>query len=128
MNDIAITLPTANPWVRGETVIVSAEKALEAAQAVVDLCEDLRVKEFKVAWAYDKPVDAVLNPYLPDGWQASYAMLAAVVKVLREMTKGTDFTDWYNGVQAAYRTLRCRLAYATPGFVQARQASAMRNN
>jgi len=115
---IPIKLPTDNPWIDGPTIEVDRSEAEQIAQVVADAAEALRDRKFQSAHAYDKPINQAIAPHLPGDKQERYAMRGAVLKVLAGMR---DSADWYDGANAAHRTLQSTQAYATPGFVEARR-------
>jgi len=117
---IPITLPTDNPWRDGPTIEVPRAEAEQIAQIAADAAEALRDRKFQSAHAYNSPINKAIAPHLPEDKQKQYAMRGAVLKVLAGLR---DSADWYNGANAAHRSLQNIQAYSTPGFIEARRNS-----
>ncbi len=123
---IEVTLPSNNPWLRGPKATYPRAEAERLAQLACDACEAVRHLELKNAYNYDKYVWSALNEFLPEGQTAKNTCLFAVQAVLRELG-GYGHSDWYHPAYCAMRVIRTRNAYATPGFIEARNASSFAN-
>ena len=117
---ITITMPSKNPWMRGESVEVDRAVAERIAKIAEETAEGLRDRQLQSAHAYDQPIMQAIESELPGDPRDRTAMLRAVEQVLNDrLDLGRD--DWYNGATAAHRTIQTYNTYATPGFAQARR-------
>ena len=117
---ITVTLPSENPGMRGEAVEVDRAVAERIAEIAEETAEGLRDRQLQNAHAYDQPIMQAIESELPGDPRDRTAMLRAVEQVLN---KWLDRTDWYQGANAAHRSIQNHNAYATPGFAQARRSA-----
>ena len=83
-------------------------------------CEGLRSERFDVSWKYTRPVMECLAPHLSEDSDERYAFLWALERVLQGRA---DSRDWYEGHEAARRTVSSNLGWMTSGFAAARRFS-----
>lgn len=118
---IEVIMPSDNPWIRGPIAKVALDEATRIADVAAETAESFRGK-FKNAWQYDAPVFNAVQEMMPDDVYKQEAMYRAAGSILSKRAK---YNDWHDGNYAAARCFKTRNAYATPGFFEALQNSAM---
>ena len=115
-----------NPWLaKYETLTFSREKLLVIVNAITAACENK--EHYKSSYQYDSDVEASIKDFVI-GIENKRPLYMALSKVLSErIVLDESFNDWHNSYVAAKRCLESKIAYGTPGFIEAKRYQALYN-
>ena len=106
-----------NPWVsRYKEFSFSREKIESIAKDLVSECAG---KDYTASYAYGKHVSFVMEKAWDSTCGSIIPLYKALLVVLRELQKPDE--GWSGGATAAMRCIESRMAYATPGFIEAKR-------
>ena len=80
-------------------------------------------EHYQSSYQYDSDVGNVSRKHSDFG--NLRPLYAAVNKVIGEKIREEDLCDWHDGHVAAFRTIRSKLAYMTPGFIEAKRYQSL---
>ena len=107
-----------NPWIPKYTdVVFSREKIKLIVDEMIKECSD---KNYNASYNYDKHVNQVISKH----WNKDSGCIRPFYQALLYILKDTpveDSNNWHDGNIAARRVVECKIAYSTPGFVEARR-------
>ena len=110
-----------NPWVtKYVDVLFSRDKIEVIVKELVTACSD---KDYTSSWAYVGHVTQVLDKFWDSACGSIIPFYKALLLVLREFQKPNE--GWHGGATAAIRCIETRLAYASPGFIEALRYNEM---
>lgn len=112
-----------SPW-RSSLEKFSFEKKYinETCLLLVEECE--KHKHFTASYNYDKFVFSILAERYQESFHKQ-AYYTAVKNILFDFIKDES---WHDGARAAIRCIESRLAYMTPGFLEAKIYSELYNS
>lgn len=118
MDTIVVKFNTSdNPWVQKiEEAEFSREKIENIAKNLVVECTG---RNYTSSFQYGKHVSYVLEKFWDSTCGSIIPFYKALLVVLREMYNPDD--GWNGGATSAIRCIESRLAYATPGFIEAKR-------
>lgn len=106
-----------NPWrTHLQTFEFSREKITPVAK---DLIVECTGRDYNASYAYGKHVSYVMEKYWDSTCGSIRPFYQAVLIVLKELKNPDE--GWHGGATAAIRCLESRLAYSTPGFIEAKR-------
>ena len=106
-----------NPWLASyEEFSFSREKIESIAKNLVVECTG---KDYKASYDYGKHVSFVMEKSWDSTCGSIIPLYKALLVVLREIQKPDE--GWSGGATAAMRCIESRMAYATPGFIEAKR-------
>ena len=110
-----------SPWFNTYVEISFNKKKL---QPIVDeLVKECSDKDYQSSYSYD----SIVNKVLKDKWSEDLGSMRPFLKALYKMI--TDQypkdADWHDGHVAAARSINSKMAWMTPGFVEARRYNDM---
>lgn len=112
---------SSNPWL---TEYIEIEFSRKKFESIADeLIEECSNKKYNVSYAYGKHVEKVLNRHWDKECGSIVPFYKAVLFILKEKKKPGE--GWWGGATAAIRCIMSRIAYATPGFIEAKRYSEM---
>ena len=110
-----------NPWLQKiEEAEFSRDKIETIAKKLIDKCSG---KDYTSSWAYVGHVTQVLDKAWDDACGSIVPFYKALLLILRELQQPDE--GWHGGATAAIRCIETRLAYATPGFIEAKRYNEM---
>ena len=117
-NQIIVKFNTSdNPWIQKiQEVEFSREKIGNVAKDLVAECTG---RDYTSSFQYGKHVSYILEKSWDSTCGSIIPFYKALLVVLREMYSPDD--GWHGGATAAIRCIETRLAYATPGFIEAKR-------
>jgi len=92
---------------------------------VNELVEECSGRDYNVSYAYDKHVDKVINKHWNKELGSIRPFLKALFTVLNQERPEGAVNEWHNGYIAAARSISSKMAYITPGFIEAKRYSEM---
>ncbi len=110
-----------SPWFN-EYVKLSFSKS--KLQPVVDeLVKECSNKDYQSSYSYDP----IVNTVIKRNWNEDCGSMRPYLKALYKMIvdQYPEDTDWHNGHVAAARSINSKMAWMTPGFVEARRYNDM---
>jgi len=111
-----------NPWIqRYETITFNREKLLPIVESLINSCEN---KDYKNSYQYDKHVNIILDNIEVANKRPVYM---AIIKLLDEKIIAQSKYNWHDGATAVKRCLECKIAYSTPGFIEAKRYNELFN-
>lgn len=118
MESIVVKFNTSdNPWIQKiEEAEFSREKIENIAKNLVAECTG---KNYTSSFQYGEHVSFVLEKFWDNTCGSIIPFYKALLVVLFEMYNPDD--GWDGGATAAIRCIETRLAYATPGFIEAKR-------
>lgn len=125
MSDILTIKFDINPsHFRNEYVDISF--SMTKIKSIVDeLVEECSGRTYKASYAYDRHVNKVLKKHWSRELGSQRPLLKALLTVInQEKPEGVE-KDWHNGYIAAARSISSKMAYMTPGFIEAKRYSEM---
>ena len=108
-----------SPWLHDYVEIEFSKSKL---QPIVDeLVLECSGKYFNSAYSYDPLVERVIRKR----WDESCGSVVPYLKAIRKMLldQSPDGAGWSNGYVASARSIRDKLVWMSPGFVEARRYS-----
>ncbi len=106
-----------NPWVsKYEEVTFEKEKIEPIARELVVECTG---RDYKASFAYGKHVSFVMEKSWDNTCGSIFPFYKALLVVLKELQDPNE--GWAGGATAAIRCIESRLAYAKPGFIEAKR-------
>ena len=106
-----------NPWVsRYKEFSFSREKIESIAKDLVVECTG---RDYTASYAYGKHVSFVMEKSWDSTCGSIIPLYKALLVVLKELQKPDE--GWSGGATAAMRCIENRMAYATPGFIEAKR-------
>ena len=108
-----------SPWLHNYVEIEFSKSKL---QPVVDeLVLECSGKNYNSAYSYDPLVERVIRKR----WDESCGSVVPFMKAIRKMLldQCPDGADWSDGYVASARSIRDKLVWMSPGFVEARRYS-----
>jgi hypothetical protein len=123
MEDLVIKLNVSdNPWLPiYETFSFNRMLIENIAADFVEACSDKI--NYESSYQYDVDIARVAKKYSDFG--SLRPLYTAVNKVIGEKIKEEVLRDWHDGHVAAFRTIGCKLAYMTPGFIEAKRYQSL---
>lgn len=107
-----------SPWFSTFVEISFSKNKLQVVvDEIVSECSDREY--YKNSYNYDKHVDIVIKKH----WDKKCGSIRPYLKALHTMITNQmppPPRSWHNGYVAAARTLESKIAWSTPGFVEAR--------
>jgi hypothetical protein len=122
-NNITINLNVSdNPWLPSyESFSFKRELIEDIASEYVEVCSGK--DHYKSSYEYDSDIDRVSRKHSDFG--SLRPLYAAVNRVIGERIKEECLRGWHDGHVAAFRTIECKLAYMSPGFIEAKRYQAL---
>ena len=106
-----------NPWIQKiQEVEFSREKIENIAKDLASECEG---RDYTSSYQYDKHVSYILEKSWDNSCGSIIPFYKALLVVLFEMYSPDD--GWNGGPTSAIRCIESRIAYATPGFIEAKR-------
>ena len=106
-----------SPWFNNYVELSFSKSKL---QPIVDqLVKECSNKDFKSSYSYDSIVSNVIKR----NWNEDCGSMRPYLKVIHHMitTQCPEGADWHDGHIAAARSIDSKMAWMTPGFVEARR-------
>tara|TARA_B100000212_G_C27293527_1_gene498364 strand:+ start:614 stop:997 length:384 start_codon:yes stop_codon:yes gene_type:complete len=106
-----------SPWFNTYVEIAFSKKKL---QPVVDeLVKECSNKDFQSSHSYNSIVDRVIKK----SWNEDCGSMRPYLKAIHSLctSQCPEGADWHNGYVAAARSLSNKMAWMTPGFVEAKR-------
>lgn len=106
-----------NPWISSyKEFSFSREKIVPIAKDLVVECTG---RDYSASHAYGKHVSFVMEKSWDNTLGSIVPLYKAVLVVLRELQNPGE--GWHGGATAAIRCIESRIAYSTPGFIEAKR-------
>ena len=106
-----------NPWLASyKEFSFSKEKIVTIAKDLVVECTG---RDYKSSHDYGKHVSFVMEKSWDNTCGSIIPLYKALLVVLREIQKPDE--GWSGGATASIRCIESRMAYATPGFIEAKR-------
>ena len=106
-----------NPWISSyKEFSFSREKIEPIAKDLVVECTG---RDYTASYAYGKHISFVIEKVWDSTCGSIIPLYKALLVVLRELQKPDE--GWSGGATAAIRCIESRIAYATPGFIEAKR-------
>ena len=106
-----------SPWFSDYVEISFSKSKL---QPIVDeLVKECSDKDYQSSYSYDPIVERVINKSWDEDCGSMRPFLKALYKLITDQYP--EKTDWHNGHVAAARSINSKMAWMTPGFVEARR-------
>ena len=106
-----------NPWVSSYKEFSFSRKKIESIAK--DLVVECTGRDYSASYAYGKHVSFVMEKSWDSTCGSIIPLYKALLVVLRELQKPDE--GWSGGATAAIRCIESRMAYATPGFIEAKR-------
>jgi|TARA_B100001094_G_scaffold323508_1_gene374520 hypothetical protein len=108
-----------NPWIASyKEFSFSREKIEPIAKKLVVECTG---RDYKASHSYGKHVSFVMEKSWDNTCGSIIPLYKSLLVVLKELKKPDE--GWSGGATAAIRCIESRMAYATPGFIEAKRYS-----
>ena len=107
-----------DPWLPKYTNVVFSRSKIKLI--VDEMIEECSGKDYSASYNYDKHVNHIISKH----WSKDISCIEPFYKALLYMLKDIPVKDpnnWHDGNIAARRVVECKIAYSTPGFVEARR-------
>lgn len=105
-----------SPWLtKYQTFEFDRSKIVPIVNELVKECSG---RDYDTAHYYDRHVDKVLKKHWDSSCGSIRPFYLALLVLLRELEDPDE--GWRGGAAAAIRCLETRLAYSTPGFIEAK--------
>ena len=106
-----------SPWFNNYIEISFSKKKLQPT--VDSLVKECSNKNFDASYHYD----SIVNKVIKDSWNEDCGSIRPYLKALLKVIidQKPEGADWSNGYVAAARSIESRIAWMTPGFVEARR-------
>lgn len=106
-----------NPWISSyKEFSFSREKIEIIAKKLVAECTG---RDYTASYAYGKHVSHVMETAWDSTCGSIIPLYKALLVVLKELQQPDE--SWHGGATAAMRCIESRMAYATPGFIEAKR-------
>ena len=106
-----------NPWLpKYKDFSFSKDKMKNIAKDLISNCSN---KDYTAAWSYSGHVTQVLDKTWDDSCGSIIPFYKALLVILKELQQPNE--GWHGGATASIRCIETRLAYATPGFIEAKR-------
>ena len=106
-----------NPWLsRYKEFSFSREKIESIAKDLVVECTG---RDYTASYAYGKHVSFVMEKSWDSTCGSIIPLYKALLVVLKELQKPDE--GWSGGATAAIRCIESRMAYSSPGFIEAKR-------
>ena len=106
-----------SPWFNTYVELTFSKSKL---QPVVDeLVKECSNKDFQSSYSYDPIVSSVIKRNWDEDCGSMRPYLKALYKLITDQYPKD--ADWHNGHVAAARSINSKMAWMTPGFVEARR-------
>jgi len=106
-----------SPWSTNyQEIEFSRDKIETIADELINECSG---KDYTASYAYGKHVSKVIEIHWDNTCGSVIPLYKALIQVLKEKREPKE--NWYGGATSAIRCLQTRIAYATPGFVEAKR-------
>jgi len=106
-----------SPWFNTYVEISFSKSKL---QPIVDeLVKECSNKDYQSSYSYDP----IVNNIIKKSWNEECGSIRPFLKALHKMIADQcpDNADWHNGHVASARAINSKLAWLSPGFVEARR-------
>ena len=106
-----------SPWFNNYVEIVFSKSKL---QPIVDeLVKECSGKDYQSSYSYDPIVERVIKK----SWNEDCGSMRPFLKALHKLIvdQYPEDTNWHNGHVAAARSINSKMAWMSPGFVEARR-------
>ena len=122
-NNITIKISVGdNPWIPTyETFTFNRSLIEDIAAVFVEACSGKL--NYDSAYQYNVDVERVAKKYSDFG--SLRPLYTAVNKVVGERISEEGLRGWHDGHVAAFRTIESKLAYMSPGFIEAKRYQAL---
>lgn len=119
MEDLVVKISVGdNPWMPSyETITFNRELIEDIAADFVVACSGKF--NYDSSYQYNVDVERVVKKYSDFG--SLRPLYTAVNKVIGKRIREEGLKDWHDGHVAAFRTIECKLAYMSPGFIEAKR-------
>lgn len=106
-----------SPWFNDYVELTFSKSKL---QPIVDeLVKECSDKDYQSSYNYNHIVDRVINKNWKEDCGSIRPFLKVIYKII--MNQCPKEADWHNGHVAAARSINSKMAWMTPGFVEARR-------
>ncbi len=106
-----------NPWISSYKEFSFSRNKIEfIAKALVDECSG---RDYSASYLYGKHVSLVMEKSWDSTCGSIIPLYKALLVVLKELQQPDE--GWSGGATAAIRCIESRMAYATPGFIEAKR-------
>lgn len=106
-----------NPWVSSYKEFEFSRKKLSPiTDKIVELCSN---KKYTASYQYGNDVSKAIEDFWDNSCGSVIPLYKALILLLSE--KINKSLGWHDGATAAIRVLNTRIAYATPGFIEAKR-------
>lgn len=106
-----------SPWFNDYVELTFSKSKL---QPIVDeLVKECSNKDYQSSYSYNHIVDRIVKK----SWKEDCGSIRPFLKVIHKiiMHQCPKEAGWHNGHVAAARSIDCKMAWMTPGFVEARR-------
>ena len=111
-----------NPWIaKYIDISFSTEKITKIANEMIKACSD---KNYNASYHYDKHVENIISNHWDKDLGAIRPFYQAILTLLKTLNV-EDPNNWHDGNIAARRVLQNKIAYSTPGFIEAKRYSEL---
>ena len=119
-NEITIKFNTSdNPWLASyETITFSKEKLMPIVKAISSACEGKT--HYENSYQYDRDINNAIKSCNITVVNRR-PLYMAISKILTQEIAKRDMKNWHDSCIAAKRTLERKIAYMTPGFIEAKR-------
>ena len=106
-----------NPWISSYKEFSFSRSKIESiAKDLVNECSN---KNYSASYSYGKHVSSVMEKTWDSTCGSIIPLYKALLVVLKELQQPDE--GWHGGATAAIRCIESRMAYATPGFIEAKR-------
>ena len=106
-----------NPWISSYKEFSFSRSKIESiAKDLVNECSN---KNYSASYSYGKHVSSVMEKVWDSTCGSIIPLYKALLVVLKELQQPDE--GWHGGATAAIRCIESRMAYATPGFIEAKR-------
>lgn len=106
-----------NPWISSYKEFSFSRSKIESiAKDLVNECSN---KNYSASYSYGKHVSSVMEKAWDSTCGSIIPLYKALLVVLKELQQPDE--GWHGGATAAIRCIESRMAYATPGFIEAKR-------
>lgn len=106
-----------NPWIpEYKDFNFSRGKIKTIAKSLISECEG---RDYQSSYQYNSHVSLVIGKYWEKTCGSIIPLYKAIIVLLKELLKPNE--GWNGGATAAIRCLESSIAYASPGFIEAKR-------
>ena len=118
MNDLFTIEFDSNPSPWFNTYIEISFSKIKLQPIIDNLVSECSNRNFKASYSYDP----IVNKIIKESWDENCGSIRPYLKALHTMLLEQKQKDagWADGYVAAARSINSRIAWSTPGFVEAR--------